>query len=351
MLAQVARRAEQHRGVTVVPAGVHLAGNNRAIFAPRRLLDEQSVHVGAQADGAVAPAPPVNRGDDPAAADPLDDFIDAPLAQFSRHQPRGARDVEAGFRVAMDIAADFDEFRFVGLQVFQDRHAHEGSRFMLRLWLGFPLRLRRGRRTPWRRRGRRPAPYPGRPPPPLPPSAAAPSLTSSTALYFVVRSAVTATTRLALPSSLVAAIATTPEPTIGFASSASDLRSFISTPETARRKKFDPGDVAHRRGRGRAAAHRELAPGVGELALELALVFQQGLQAARRLADRRAHEMREVGERARIGAQRLARFVTGARLDAPDPRRNRALGGDGDEADVAGVRDMGSAAELHRIRL
>ena len=74
----------------------------------------------------------------------------------------------------------------------------------------------------------------GRPPPPLPPSAAEPSRTRSTALKRPVRSAVTATTRLALPSSPVAAIATTPEPTLCLASSASDFRSFISTPLTAR---------------------------------------------------------------------------------------------------------------------
>ncbi len=73
----------------------------------------------------------------------------------------------------------------------------------------------------------------GRPPPPLPPSAAEPSRTNSTALNRLTKSGVTATTMLALPSSLAAAIATTPEPTLLFASSASDFRSFMSTPLTA----------------------------------------------------------------------------------------------------------------------
>src|SRR5271166_3936912 len=73
-----------------------------------------------------------------------------------------------------------------------------------------------------------------RPPPPLPPRTAEPRRTRSTALKRWVWSGVTATTRLALPSSPVAAIATTPEPRLCLASSASHLRSFMSTPVTAR---------------------------------------------------------------------------------------------------------------------
>src|SRR5579864_6578434 len=51
----------------------------------------------------------------------------------------------------------------------------------------------------------------GRPPPPLPPSVAEAMRTRSTALWRGSRSAVTATTTLALPSSASATIATTPE--------------------------------------------------------------------------------------------------------------------------------------------
>jgi MoxR-like ATPase len=76
----------------------------------------------------------------------------------------------------------------------------------------------------------------GRPPPPLPPSFSAARRTKSTALNFDVRSGVTATTTPARPSSETPTMATTPEPTLCLASSASDFRSFISTPETAREK-------------------------------------------------------------------------------------------------------------------
>ena len=45
---EIARRPEQHRGMAVVTAGVHLAWNRRAMRGPRRLLDVERVKVGAQ---------------------------------------------------------------------------------------------------------------------------------------------------------------------------------------------------------------------------------------------------------------------------------------------------------------
>ncbi len=57
-LGEVARRAEQHGGVPVMAAGVHLAGHGRLVGQVVRLLDRQRVHVGAQSDhlGRVRPA-------------------------------------------------------------------------------------------------------------------------------------------------------------------------------------------------------------------------------------------------------------------------------------------------------
>src|SRR5207344_65324 len=72
----------------------------------------------------------------------------------------------------------------------------------------------------------------GRPPPPLPPSASAPFFTRSTALKRLVRSSVTPTTMPALPSSAVATMATTPEPTSFLPSSARLRRSLSSIPVT-----------------------------------------------------------------------------------------------------------------------
>src|SRR3984893_7325852 len=74
----------------------------------------------------------------------------------------------------------------------------------------------------------------GRPPPPLPPSASDATRTRSTALKRKVRSLVTPTTTPALPSSVTATIATTPEPICFLPSSTRLLRSFISMPWTER---------------------------------------------------------------------------------------------------------------------
>ncbi len=49
--------AEQHGGVAVMAAGVHLARHRRAVSETGLLLDRQRVHVGAQPDHLAAGAP------------------------------------------------------------------------------------------------------------------------------------------------------------------------------------------------------------------------------------------------------------------------------------------------------
>ena len=49
-LGEILRGTEQHRGVAVVPAGMHLAGDGRFVGKVVRLLDRQRVHVGTQPD-------------------------------------------------------------------------------------------------------------------------------------------------------------------------------------------------------------------------------------------------------------------------------------------------------------
>ena len=64
-LRQVACRAEQHRGVAVVAAGVHAVGHAAAPGFAVVFLDRQGVHIGAQAEAfnAVAhPQPPHHAG-------------------------------------------------------------------------------------------------------------------------------------------------------------------------------------------------------------------------------------------------------------------------------------------------
>ena len=55
-LGQAPRRAEQHRGMPIVTAGVHFARDPGAIGEVGRLLDRQRVHVGAESDRARASA-------------------------------------------------------------------------------------------------------------------------------------------------------------------------------------------------------------------------------------------------------------------------------------------------------
>ena len=56
-LGEVTRRAEQHRGMAVMAAGVHLARGLGGVRQVGRFLDRQRIHVGAQPDHLdVAPA-------------------------------------------------------------------------------------------------------------------------------------------------------------------------------------------------------------------------------------------------------------------------------------------------------
>src|SRR5436190_1559287 len=125
----------------------------------------------------------------------------------------------------------------------------------------------------------------GRPPPPLPPSTSEPLRTSSTALKREVRSAVTPTTMPALPSSVTPTMATTPEPICFLPSSTRLFRSLVSTPSTARARRF---------------------------------------------------------------TLPISRMPPGQRLDAAHARSDRALADDGDQADVAGAPHVGAAAKLDR---
>ena len=51
-LGEILRGAEQHGGVAVMAAGMHLARGLRGIGLAVASVDRQRVHVGAQADGA-----------------------------------------------------------------------------------------------------------------------------------------------------------------------------------------------------------------------------------------------------------------------------------------------------------
>ena len=74
-----------------------------------------------------------------------------------------------------------------------------------------------------------------------------------------------------------------------------------------------------------AAAHGELAARLGELALEPALVLDQGRQALRRLVDRRLEQAGDLVQLAALLGEVAARRVAGHRLDAAHAGRDRAF--------------------------
>ncbi len=71
---EIARRAQQHRRVPVMAAGMHLAGDRRDVFEAVHLVDMERVHVGPQRDGAGGGGAPLKRADDARAGEAARDL-------------------------------------------------------------------------------------------------------------------------------------------------------------------------------------------------------------------------------------------------------------------------------------
>ena len=103
---EIARRAEQDRGVAVVSAGMHAARRGRAIGQVGRLGDRQRVHVGAQADRAPACAlAALDDADDAAAADAGANLVAAEFAQPLGDEGRGLVEVVEKLGMGVEMAA------------------------------------------------------------------------------------------------------------------------------------------------------------------------------------------------------------------------------------------------------
>ena len=103
-LGEVAGCAEQDRGVAVVAAGVHLALRAAGIGNPGRLYDRQRVHVGPDADRALAVAI-AQHADDARAADAAM-HLDAIALEFTRDDFGGAVGFEPEFGMGVQVASD-----------------------------------------------------------------------------------------------------------------------------------------------------------------------------------------------------------------------------------------------------
>ena len=95
---------EQHRRMSVMTAGVHLAVVGRAVGEIVHLLDRQRVHIGTQPDGGLCVAAP-NRADHPGPGQPAIDLA-AVLGELCRDEVGGALFGKGELRMRMDVAAD-----------------------------------------------------------------------------------------------------------------------------------------------------------------------------------------------------------------------------------------------------
>src|SRR5260221_348893 len=96
------------------------------------------------------------------------------------------------------------------------------------------------------------------------------------------------------------------------------------------------------------AADGQLALRVGQILLQPAALSFEGVDAGRNLLHGNLELVGEpLGDRGLI-EQPATRRLAGQGFDAPDAGRDSLLRDDLEEGDVAGARDMGDAAQLHR---
>ncbi len=100
--------AQQHRGVTVMAAGVHRPCVQTAMFEIIRLLHRQRVHIGANADRALRCAA-AQRSNQAGGGDAAGHF-DAPGFQLGCDQVAGTVLPEAEFRMRVDVAPPLGQF-------------------------------------------------------------------------------------------------------------------------------------------------------------------------------------------------------------------------------------------------
>ena len=119
-LGQVLGRAQQHGGVAVMAAGMHHALGRAAIRDVVQFLDRQGIHVGAQADGAVAGAVAQHAhhaGDADAAM-----HLDAPGFELAGDDLGGAMFGHAEFGMGVEILPDGGQFGMVAANGIEGGH-------------------------------------------------------------------------------------------------------------------------------------------------------------------------------------------------------------------------------------
>ncbi len=108
-LRQVLRGAQQHGGVAVMAAGMHLAVVGGAMGERVALLDRQRIHVGAEADAAGRVAAP--DGADDAGLGEAAMHLAAELLELGGDEVGRAALLESELGMGVDVAAEARQFR------------------------------------------------------------------------------------------------------------------------------------------------------------------------------------------------------------------------------------------------
>ena len=109
-------RAEQHRRVAIVPAGVHDSAALRFVFAVAALFDAQRVHIGSLRDRPGATAA-TRTCDGACSAHALNDFVEPKLLELCGDERRRPQRFEAEFRMAMQFAPSTCHLALQGFKV------------------------------------------------------------------------------------------------------------------------------------------------------------------------------------------------------------------------------------------
>ena len=124
VLGQVLGGRQQHGGVAVVTAGVHLAWSGTGVRELVELLHGQRVHVGSQPDAATASATvaPMNDADHAGGTHAAVHF-DAPAAELLCHHFGGTKLFKTQLRVRMNIASHTGDGGGLGEDRVNEFHA------------------------------------------------------------------------------------------------------------------------------------------------------------------------------------------------------------------------------------
>ncbi len=125
-LGEILRRAQQHRGVAVMAAGVHLARRLGGIVQPGLFLYRQRIHVGAQPDhldlAAIRRPAALDHADHAGAAETGHHFVAAERLEPLGDEGRCPVDVVQQFGMGMEVAAPRHDFRLQIGDAIDDGH-------------------------------------------------------------------------------------------------------------------------------------------------------------------------------------------------------------------------------------